>query len=121
MRLLVIHAGQRYRFLSIDPSKRDGSLVITIRREGERRMTYQWGTRPEAQTPVQAELPPGRPKNKKITIHQSGQINFHELKRSIYIEPLTAITKKACIYRYRIPKISRLTPFNHALPFRWPG
>lgn len=86
--------------------------MITIRREGESHTTYQWGTRPEAQTPVQAKLPLGRPKNKKITIHQSGRINFHELKRSIYIEPLTAITKTACIYRYRIPKISRLTPFN---------
>lgn len=114
MRLLAVHAGQRYRFLNIDPSTRDGSLVITIRRGGESRTTYQWGTRPEAQTPVQAILPSGRPKNKKVTVHQSGRINFHELKRSIYIEPLTAITKTTCIYRYRIPKISRLTPFNSA-------
>jgi hypothetical protein len=114
MRLLVVHAGQRYRFLNIDSSTRDGSLVITVRREGESRITYQWGTRPEVQTPVQAELPPGRLKNKKITIHQSGRINFHDIGRSIYIEPLTAITKTTCIYRYRIPKISRLTPFNSA-------
>ena len=114
MRLLVVHAGQRYRFLNIDSSTRDGSLVITVRREGESRITYQWGTRPELQPPVQAELPPDRLKNKKITIHQSGRINFHDIKRSIYIEPLTAITNTTCIYRYRIPKISRLTPFNSA-------
>lgn len=114
MRLLVIHAGQRYRFLSIDSSTRDGSLVIIIRREGEGSITYQWGTRPEVQTPVQTELPPGRSKNKKITVHQSGRINFHEIGQNIYIEPLTAITKTACIYRYRIPKISHLTPFDSA-------
>lgn len=112
MRILVVHAGQRYRFLNIDSSTRDGSLVITVRRDGESRVTYRWGTRPEVETPVQAELSPGRLKNKKITIHQSGRINFQDIGRSIYIEPLTAITKAACIYRYRIPKISRLTPYD---------
>jgi len=112
MRLLVVHGGRRYRFLNIDSSTRDGSLSITVRRDGKTRLTYQWGTRPGDETPVQIELSPERAKTKEITIHQSGRVNFHEIGRSIYIEPLTVISKVAWIYRYCIPKISRLTPFD---------
>lgn len=112
MRLLIAHGGRRYRFLNIDSSTRDGSLSITIRRDGKSRTTYQWGTRPGEETPIQIELSPERAQNKEITIHQSGRINFHEIGRSIYVEPLTSITKTAWIYRYRIPKISRLTSFD---------
>jgi len=111
MRLLVAHGGQRYRFLNIESSTRDGSLSITIRRDGKSRTTYQWGTRPGEETPVELEFSPERAKNKEITIHQSGRINFHEIGRSVYIEPLMKTTKTAWIYRYRVPKISRLTPF----------
>jgi len=112
MRLLITNAGRRYRFLSIESSTRDGSLSIAVRRDGKSRTTYQWGTRPDEETPVKIELSPERAKNKEITIHQSGRINFHEIGRSIYVEPLTLITKTAWIYRYRVPKISRLTSFD---------
>jgi len=112
MRLLIAHGKRRYRFLNIESSTRDGSLSITIRRNGKSRTSYQWGTRPSQETPVKIELSPERAKNKEITIHQSGRINFHEIGRSIYVEPLTSIRKTAWIYRYRIPKISRLTSFD---------
>jgi hypothetical protein len=112
MRLLVAHDGRRYRFLNIESSTRDGSLFITVHRDGKSRITYQWGTRPGEETPLQIELSPERAKDKEITIHQSGCINFHETGRSIYVEPLAAIVKTAVVYRYRIPRISRLTPFD---------
>ena len=112
MRLLIAHGGRRYRFLNIESSTRDGSLSITIRRDGKSRTTYRWGTRSGEETPVERQYSPERPKNKKITIHQSGRINFHEIGRSIYVEPLTSTTKTAWIYCYRIPKISRLTSFD---------
>jgi len=63
---------------------------------------------------VQIELSPERAKDKEITIHQSGRINFHEIGRSIYVEPLAEILKTTAIYRYRIPKISWLTTFDSA-------
>jgi hypothetical protein len=114
MRLIVAHGGRRYRFLNIDSTTRDGSLNITVRRDGKSLTTYQWGTRPGEANPTQIELSPERANNKEITVHQSGRVNFHEIGRSIYIEPLTTIEKTSWIYRYRIPKISRLTPFNSA-------
>ena len=112
MRLLIAHGGQRYRFLNIESSTRDGSLSITIRRDGKSRTTYQWGTRPGEEIPVELQFSPERAKNKEITIHQSGRINFHEIGRSIYVEPLTSTTKTTWIYRYRVPNISRLTSFD---------
>lgn len=112
MRLLVAHGGRRYRFLNIESSTRDGSLSIAVRRDGKSRITFQWGARPGEETPTQIEMSPERAKDKEITIHQSGRINFHEIGRSIFVEPLTKIAKTTAIYRYRIPSISRLTPFD---------
>ena len=52
-----------------------------------------------------------RCKNKRITVHQSGRVNFHENGRSIFLEPLTDTTITTCIYGYRIPAINKLDEF----------
>jgi hypothetical protein len=109
MRVVLVHGGRNYRFLNIESSTRDGSLSITIRRDGRSQVSHQWSTRPDCQTPVRVELPAERAKNKQITIHQSGRINFHETGKAIFVEPLMVISSVVPIYRYRIPRISRLT------------
>src|SRR6266699_1339557 len=112
MRVLVAHGGRLFRFVNIDSSTRDGSLNVTIRRDGKSTFNLVWGTRPGTEQPVRRDFDAARAKSKEITVHQSGRINFHEIKKSIYIEPLTEVTATTFIYRYRIPAITRLTEFN---------
>ena len=54
------------------------------------------------------------PKNKRITIHQSGCINYHENGGRIFLEPLTLTTLTTRIYQYRIPAIQKLDEFHEA-------
>jgi len=91
MRVLIGHRGRRYRFLGVDSSTRDGSLNITVRRAGTSAFSYRWEAQAGAAEPVRVDFTPQRAKNKKITVHQSGRINFHETGESIYVEPLAVI------------------------------
>lgn len=112
MRVLIAHSGRLFRFVNIDSTTRDGSLNVTIRRDGKSTFNLLWGTSPGTEQPVRRDFDPARAKSKEITVHQSERINFHEIKRSIFVEPLTEVTATTCIYRYRIPAITRLTEFS---------
>ena len=85
MRILVGQHGKLYRFLTVDSAERDGSLNLSIH---QNRHTHH------------------------ITLHQSGRINFKGAGKSVYIEPLVAMTKHFGFYRYRVPKISALDEFK---------
>lgn len=92
-----------------ETSDRDGSLSLTIRRDGLSTSRISWSTRPGGeQGPKKTEFDTPRRKNKRITIHQSGRVNYHENGSSIFIAPLTQTTQPFPIYRYRVPALDKL-------------
>lgn len=92
----------------VETSDRDGSLILTIRREGVSTSRTSWSTRPEDQEQKKTELDKPCLKNKKITVHQSGRVNYHENGNSIFIAPLTQTTQLFPIYGYRVPALDKL-------------
>ncbi len=99
----------------VETSDRDGSLSLTIRREGISTSRTSWSTRPEDLEPKQTEFDKPRPKNKRITIHQSGRVNYHENGNSIFIAPLTQTTQPFAIYGYRVPALDKLDRHDTAI------
>ena len=112
MRILILHRANLYRFLVVESGDRDGSLSVIVSREDSGSTGATWGSRPGEQQPLHTEYEKPRPKNKRITVHQSGRINYHENRRSIFIEPLTRTTQVVCIYGYRIPGVQKLDAFS---------
>lgn len=113
MRILVQHGDKLYRFVNIDVVNRDGSLIVTVRREGTNTFGFKWTSQDDG-PPVREDFPVPCKKDKRITIHTSGRINFRENPGSqpIFIEPLNSISVPFVFYGYRIPKISALSGFN---------
>lgn len=110
MRILVRHNGCLRKFMVVESSDRDGSLTLVIRREGASTLRTTWSTRPGAHEPKQVDYETPRPKNKRITIHRSGRVNYRENGSSIFIEPLTSTSRTICVYGYRIPALEKLDP-----------
>jgi hypothetical protein len=108
MRILIRHRSSTLKFMVLETSDRDGSLSLTIRREGVSTSRTSWSTRPEEQEPKITELDKLSPKNKRITIHQSGRVNYHQNGNSIFIAPLTQTTQPFPIYGYRVPALDKL-------------
>lgn len=92
----------------LETSDRDGSLSLTVRRGGVSTSRVSWSTKPGEQEPKTTEFEQPRPKNKKVTIHQSGRVNYHEHGSSIFIAPLTRTTQPFTIYGYRVPALDKL-------------
>ncbi|MDB5763972.1 MAG: hypothetical protein JWQ21_2967 [Herminiimonas sp.] len=113
MRVLIKHGEILYRFAALEISERDGSLVLTLMREGTNTFSFGWSGKPEEKIPVRRDFDASRPKDKKFSIHASGRINVPHLRdQPIFIEPLLATSKPFCIGAHRIPAISALTKFN---------
>ena len=110
MRVLIRHKSRLLKFLVLESSDRDGSLTLIIRRGGVSTSRTMWSTKPGEEEPEEKVFEQPRPKSKRITIHQSGCVNYHENGRTIFIEPLTRITRAICIYRYRVPALEKLDP-----------
>ncbi|NBS15818.1 MAG: hypothetical protein EBT06_03960 [Gammaproteobacteria bacterium] len=108
MRVIIQNNGGLRKLLVVASSDRDGSLTLVMRREGVSRSRVSWSTKPGEQEPTQLSFDKPRPKNKRITVHQSGRVNYHENGHTIYIEPLTLITQGTCIYCYRVPSLHKL-------------
>lgn len=108
MRLLIRHGSVVRKLMTLETTDRDGSLIMTIRRDGYSNSRMSWNTEPEEVAPRTTVLDPPQPKNKKITIHQSGRVNYHENGSSIYIAPLTETETTFQIYRYRVPALNKL-------------
>lgn len=108
MRILIRYRSTIRKFMVLKTSDRDGSLSLTIRREGVCTSRTSWSTRPEEQEPKTTEFDKPCHKNKRITIHQSGRVNYHENGSSIFIAPLTQTTQTFRIYCYRIPSLDKL-------------
>ncbi|WP_197491481.1 hypothetical protein [Methylomonas methanica] len=92
----------------LETSDRDGSLSLTIRREGVSKSRTSWSTKPDEREPKTTEFDKPSPKNKRITIHQSGRVNYHQNGNSIFIAPLTQTTQLFPIYSYRVPALGKL-------------
>lgn len=92
----------------LESSDRDGSLSLTIRRDGVSSSRTTWSTRPGEQEPKTIEFDKPIPRNKRITIHQSGRVNYHENGSSIFIAPLTQTIQPFPIYFYRVPALDKL-------------
>jgi len=108
MRVIIQHNGSLRKFVVIESSDRDGSLTLVMRREGVSTSRVSWSTKPGEQEPTQLDFEKPRPKSKRITVHQSGRVNYHENGRTIFIQPLTLTTQAVCIYCYRIPALHKL-------------
>lgn len=108
MRILIRDGSITRKFMVLETSDRDGSLSLTIRREGASTSRTRWSTRPGEQEPTTTEFDPPRPKNKRITIHQSGRVNYHENGNTIFVAPLTQTTHSFPIYGYRVPALNKL-------------
>ena len=108
MRVLIQYNGTLRKFVVVESSDRDGSLMFVIRREGNNTSCTNWSTRPGDQEPRQLNFEKPRPKNKRITIHQSGRVNYHDSGRKIFIEPLVITSRTTCLYGYRVPALEKL-------------
>lgn len=108
MRVLIQHKDQLRKFLVLESSDRDGSLTLVVRREGVSTSRATWSTRPGEHEPRETVFEAPQPKSKRITIHQSGRVNYHENRRKIFVEPLTRTTRATCIYGYRVPALEKL-------------
>lgn len=102
------------KFVVVESSDRDGSLTLVMRREGASTSRAAWGTRPGEQEVRQVDFEVPRPKSKRITIHQSGRVNYHENGSSIFIEPLTFTRRTTCVYGYRVPALEKLDRHQNA-------
>lgn len=112
-RVLIRHDNCLYSFINIQCSPRDGSLHVTLRRDGVSDSRTSWSNRPNDETPVETIFDTPQPKNEKITLHQSGRINFPYLRgHPIFIEPLAYISQPFTFFNYRIPSISALSKFT---------
>ncbi len=92
----------------LETSDRDGSVSLTIRREGFSTSKTVWSTKSGEQERKTTEFQSARSKNKRITIHQSGRVNYHENGNTIFLAPLTQTTQPFPIYGYRVPALDRL-------------
>lgn len=92
----------------LETSERDGSLSLIIRRNGVSRSPTVWTTKQGEQELKAIEFDPPRSKSKRITIHQSGRVNYHENGNTIFVAPLTQTTQPFPIYRYRVPALDKL-------------
>lgn len=113
LRILIQYNERLYSFININCSQRDGSLNITLRRDGLSSIRASWSNLAGDETPKHIDVGVPQEKNKKITIHQSGRINLPDLRHyPIYIEPLVSISKAFAFCAYRIPRISALSIFS---------
>lgn len=108
MRILIRYGSNILKFMVLKTSDRDGSLSLTIRREGVSTSRTSWSTKSGEQEPKTTAFNQSRPKNKRITIHQSGRVNYHENGNYIFIAPLTQTTQPFPIYGYRVPALDKL-------------
>lgn len=108
MRILVRYQDTFRKFVVLESSDRDGSLTLVLRREGVGTSRASWSTKPGEQEPTEIVFQEPRPKSKRMTVHQSGRVNYHENGRTIFIEPLTRTTRVFCIYGYRVPALEKL-------------
>lgn len=108
MRIFIRYGSINRKFMVLKTSDRDGSLSLTIRREGISTLRTTWSTRPGVQEKKIIEFDSPQPKNKRITIHQSGRVNYHENGSTIFVAPLTQTTQPFPIYGYRVPALDRL-------------
>lgn len=108
MRILIRYGSTIRKFMVLETSDRDGSLNLTVRRKGVSRSQATWSNKPGEQDPRTTEFERPRPNNKRVTIHQSGRVNYHGHGSTIFIAPLTRTTQPFPIYRYRVPALDKL-------------
>lgn len=108
MRILIRRKAIVRKFMVLESSDRDGSVTLVVRREGSNTSATSWSTRSAGSIPTERSFQKPIPKSKRVTIHQSGCVNYHENGRKIFIGPLTRITALVPIYGYRVPCLDRL-------------
>lgn len=108
MRILISHNSVIRKFIVLETGDRDGSLIMTIRRGGHSHSRTSWSMGPDGDGPRTIDFDESKDKNKKITIHQSGRVNYHQNRSSIFIAPLTQTTMSYQIYGYRVPALDKL-------------
>lgn len=115
MRILIRHDSIIRKFLVLQTSDRDGSLSLTVRRDGVSVSRTSWNSQLGVHGARTNVCDQPRSKNKRITIHQSGRVNFHENGHVIFVAPLTQTTRPFPIYGYRVPALDRLDVHDDAI------
>jgi hypothetical protein len=107
--ILIRHQDRKFKFLNWEfRDNSDGSLYIVFDRVGKG-PGITWSSR-TGNVPVEYEKDDQK---FKISYHASGQVNFHKIagsRKSIFAEPIYAITRKQILSFISIPALTSLDP-----------
>lgn len=108
MRLIFKHGNAYQKIASINITPHDGSINLALVRSGFSESGWHWDS--SDTTPLLTEYAEPQPKTQRITIHTSGQINYHlQPSPSInFIPCLLDITEAIPVVSYLIPSITKL-------------
>lgn len=109
-RILLQCQTEHRKFISFRQDEKDGSLYITLNREGIANSTSYYYMRDPESTIDEIEVVEGEiPKRFEIHYHTTGRINFKATKNpSIFGEPITAITQNFWFASLIVPEFDRL-------------
>lgn len=96
------------RVSSVEISKHDGSLILSLVRAGSNSFGWAWNSERSDFDLVEYAEP--RPKTKRITIHTSGRVNYHDVPNPgvNFIPCLLDLAEAVPIAGYVIPSVEAL-------------
>lgn len=108
MRLIFKHGNVYQKIASINITPHDGSINLALVRSGFSESGWHWDS--SDTTPLLTEYAEPQPKTERITIHTSGQINYH-------LQPNPSFNFAPCLLDLTtaIPVVSYLIPLITAL------
>ena len=108
MRLIFKHGNVYRKIASINITPHDGSINLALVRSGFSESGWHWDS--SDPTPLLTEYVEPQPKTERITIHTSGQINYHlQSNPSFNFAPcLLDLTTAIPVVSYLIPLITAL-------------
>lgn len=110
-RVLIQHNETLYRLLNFGLAFADGSLYLSLVRRGKSQGHWRYQLSPNAEVLPVHESNGIRRRGAEISYHSSGLIRYKESSnRSIFAEPLAAISRPFWFCTYSVPAIARLDP-----------
>lgn len=117
-RLLLRSSGVLRHLASVNVTH-DGSIRLSLIREGMSESGYQWSYREDGVSPI-SEHKSAEPKTKSITIHTSGRINYHFGGGSVrYVPCLLDLEVSTPIIGYSIPCVQLLDEVDGSRKDDW--
>lgn len=101
-----------HRFVALNLEESDGSLYITLLREGKISEATVFDSESGEKNGIKFDN--GRPKRKKISYHASGRINYHNTNHPPnYCEPISEISQLNLLQIYSVPSIEKLDQIDN--------